>query len=103
MKTWKTKSDEMVLQLLGGRSNHEIAIVGDAMFGVFRGSVLPPFGDDIGQMIQSWGSLLDTGCSVFLPAHPSKNHVMLRAIIQVIFTSLRMFRCYHLPIKSIGI
>ncbi len=47
----------------------EIAIVGDAMFGVFRGSALPPFVLDYELMIRSWGKLLETGCSTFLPAH----------------------------------
>jgi len=50
----------------------EIAIVGDAMFGVFRGSVLPPFALDLGLMTESWKRLLDTGCSIFLPAHGTK-------------------------------
>ena len=47
----------------------EIAIVGDAMFGVFKGSVFPPFADDIIQMINSWGKLLDTKCRIYIPGH----------------------------------
>lgn len=53
--------------------DNEIAIVGDAMFGIFKRSVYPPFADDPKIMIQSWGKLLNTGCSVFLPAHGSAN------------------------------
>jgi glyoxylase-like metal-dependent hydrolase (beta-lactamase superfamily II) len=47
----------------------EIALVGDCMFGVFKGSAFPPFGLDTRQMIESWGKLLDTGCRIFLPSH----------------------------------
>ncbi len=50
----------------------EIAIVGDAIFGIFRGSVLPPFALDRELMVRSWKKLLDTGCSTFLPAHGSE-------------------------------
>jgi hydroxyacylglutathione hydrolase len=51
----------------------EIALVGDALFGVFKWSVFPPFAEDSEQMIQSWGKLLETKCSVFLPSHGSAN------------------------------
>jgi glyoxylase-like metal-dependent hydrolase (beta-lactamase superfamily II) len=47
----------------------EIALVGDAMFGIFPNSVFPPFADDPGQMVLSWGKLLETGCTSFLPGH----------------------------------
>jgi hydroxyacylglutathione hydrolase len=47
----------------------EIALVGDAMFGIFRDSVFPPFANSTSDMIKSWGKLLDTGCSTFLPGH----------------------------------
>jgi hydroxyacylglutathione hydrolase len=47
----------------------EIALVGDCMFGVFKGSAFPPFALDTRQMIESWGKLLDTGCRLFLPSH----------------------------------
>lgn len=49
----------------------EIAIVGDTMFGVFPGSVFPPFADDVTAMIRSWGELLKTNCRLFLPSHGS--------------------------------
>lgn len=51
----------------------EIAIVGDAMFGIFKGSIFPPFADDTAMMIRSWKVLLDTGCRTFLPAHGYEN------------------------------
>jgi glyoxylase-like metal-dependent hydrolase (beta-lactamase superfamily II) len=55
----------------------EIAIVGDTMFGVFKGSVFPPYSNDIKQMILSWGLLLETGCSWFLPGHGTANSRLL--------------------------
>ncbi|HKK43737.1 MAG TPA: MBL fold metallo-hydrolase [Bacteroidales bacterium] len=51
--------------------DNEIAIAGDSMFGVFRNSIYPPLAADPGLMIESWGQLLDTGCSLFLPSHGS--------------------------------
>jgi hydroxyacylglutathione hydrolase len=57
--------------------DNEVAIVGDCMFGIFNGSVFPPFATDIGQMIESWGKLLDTGCSLFLPSHGSADNRLL--------------------------
>lgn len=51
----------------------EIAIVGDAMFGVIKKMIYPPFAYDPEQMIKSWGKLLDTGCVIFLPAHGTQN------------------------------
>ena len=57
----------------------EVAIVGDTMFGVFSGSVFPPYADDIGEMLISWGKLLDTKCSVFIPGHGSANS---RSLVQ---------------------
>ena len=51
----------------------EIALVGDTMFGIFRGSVFPPFANDIRELIKSWGDLLETGCRLFLPSHGSEN------------------------------
>ena len=53
--------------------DNEIALVGDAMFGIFPGSVFPPFAEDPGQLIASWGRLLATKCRLFLPAHGSAN------------------------------
>lgn len=48
---------------------NEIAIVGDAMFGIFPKSVFPPFADDKIQLVKSWKKLLDTHCRLFLPGH----------------------------------
>lgn len=49
--------------------NHEIALVGDTLFGVFRNAVFPPFADLPLVLIESWKMLLDTGCALFLPSH----------------------------------
>lgn len=51
----------------------EIAIVGDTMFGIFPWSVFPPFADDVKQMTESWGKLLQTNCRLFLPGHGTAN------------------------------
>jgi hypothetical protein len=66
--------------------NGELALVGDAMFGVFRNSIFPPFADDVPQMVKSWGKLLDTGCSLFLPSHGSANS---RALVEREYTKRR--------------
>ncbi len=47
----------------------EIAIVGDTLFGKFKNSVFPPFADNVSEMIESWGKLLQTDCKIFLPGH----------------------------------
>jgi hydroxyacylglutathione hydrolase len=49
--------------------NHEIALVGDTLFGVFRNTAFPPFADLPLVLIESWSKLLDTGCSLFIPSH----------------------------------
>jgi hydroxyacylglutathione hydrolase len=49
--------------------DREIALVGDCMFGVIPKKILPPFGDDVKQIVHSWRQLLATGCHTFLPAH----------------------------------
>lgn len=60
-----------------------IALVGDAMFGVFFWSVFPPFASDARQMVESWGKLLATGCRLFLPSHGTANS---RRLVQKDFT-----------------
>ena len=59
--------------------DNEVALVGDAMFGIFKWSVFPPFANDVKQMVKSWGILLDTNCSVFIPSHGSANS---RSLVQ---------------------
>jgi len=49
----------------------EIALVGDAMFGVFPWSVLPPYAENVDLLRESWETLLATGCNLFLPSHGS--------------------------------
>ncbi len=55
----------------------EIAIVGDTMFGIFNWSVFPPYAENIDLMIISWGKLLETNCSIFLPSHGTANNRLL--------------------------
>lgn len=57
--------------------DNEIAIVGDTMFGVFKWSVFPPYANDIKQIVNSWGSLLETECSIFIPSHGTANDRLL--------------------------
>jgi hydroxyacylglutathione hydrolase len=57
----------------------EIALVGDTMFGVWKGSVFPPFAADPELMIKSWAKLLATHCRVFLPGHGGERS---RALLQ---------------------
>jgi hydroxyacylglutathione hydrolase len=49
--------------------DNDIAIVGDALFGVFKSTIYPPFADDKIELIISWQRLLHTGCRLFLPGH----------------------------------
>jgi hydroxyacylglutathione hydrolase len=53
--------------------DNEIALVGDAMFGIFPNSIFPPFADDVSEMVKSWNKLLGTNCKLFLPAHGTAN------------------------------
>ncbi len=46
----------------------EIALAGDTIVGLKRW-VMPPFVEDQRLLMRSWGRLLETGCSLFLPAH----------------------------------
>ncbi len=50
-------------------ADNEIAITGDTLFGVFGNSVMPPFADDVSQLLKSWKVLIDSGCKRFLPGH----------------------------------
>lgn len=66
--------------------DNEVAVVGDAMFGIFKWSVFPPYANDITELINSWDCLLGTGCSVFLPGHGSANN---RSLVQKCFSKMR--------------
>jgi hydroxyacylglutathione hydrolase len=57
----------------------EIALTGDAMFGIFFRSIYPPFASNTVQMIKSWGKLLNTNARLFLPSHGSAN---LRSLVE---------------------
>ncbi len=47
----------------------EIALVGDALFGVAPRSIYPPIASDPAAVLESWKKLLATGCRIFLPTH----------------------------------
>ncbi len=48
----------------------QYVIVGDALFGSFKGSIMPHFADDKKQLYDSWNKLLmNTNCHTFLPGH----------------------------------
>lgn len=49
--------------------DQEIALVGDAMFGMFPHSVLTPFAEDVPQLVKTWNTLLKTPCSLFIAGH----------------------------------
>lgn len=57
----------------------EVAVVGDALYGVFKRSAFPTFAEDVETMIDSWGKLLATGCKLYLPAHGT---VVKRELLQ---------------------
>jgi glyoxylase-like metal-dependent hydrolase (beta-lactamase superfamily II) len=49
--------------------DHEATIVGDALYGASKKSLMPPFAVDTGQLRQSWKALFATKSSVFIPGH----------------------------------
>lgn len=51
--------------------DNEIALIGDAAFGLSRKTIFPPFADNSFQLIKSWSVLLKTNCRLFIPAHGS--------------------------------
>ena len=66
--------------------DNEIAIVGDAMFGIFPNSVFPPFADNVPEMIKSWNKLLETNCKFYLPAHgKAVSRMLLQRAINSVF------------------
>jgi hydroxyacylglutathione hydrolase len=56
-----------------------VALVGDTLSGIFPGSVMPPYADDVPLMIDSWRMLLETPCEHFLPGHGREIH---RALLE---------------------
>jgi hydroxyacylglutathione hydrolase len=65
--------------------DEEYALVGDAMFGIFRNSIFPPFALDTDEMIKSWDKLLKTNCVIFIPSHGSANS---RSLVEKSFNKL---------------
>ncbi|MEZ5198872.1 MAG: hypothetical protein R2764_21595 [Bacteroidales bacterium] len=45
--------------------DNEIALVGDAAFGLSKKTIFPPFADNSLQLKESWGILLQTNCQFF--------------------------------------
>ncbi len=64
--------------------DNEIALVGDALFGIFPNSAFPPFADDPDSMLHSWNVLLQTGCQLFLPGHgiPVSRELLQREFVR---------------------
>lgn len=50
----------------------QIAIVGDAMVGVSKKNIFPPFADKPELIVDSWNTLYKTGCELYLPSHGNK-------------------------------
>jgi hydroxyacylglutathione hydrolase len=66
----------------------EIALVGDTLFGVFKGSVFPPYAENVEMLIQSWGKLLQTGCRIFIPSHGT---AISRTRVEIDYSKRRRF------------
>jgi hydroxyacylglutathione hydrolase len=64
--------------------DNEIALVGDTMFGVFPGFIMPPFGLDTNRLRGSWKVLFRTGCRLYLPSHgySRSRETLYRAIVK---------------------
>ncbi len=64
----------------------EYVFAGDAVMGVYPGSVLPLFGEDMEGMVRSWRKLLETGCEIFFPAHgkPVSKELLQKCICEEI-------------------
>lgn len=56
-----------------GSASPAVALAGDAMFGVFPGSIFPPFAWDVPALLESWAILLGYPCATYIPAHGSAN------------------------------
>ncbi len=77
--------------------DNEVVIVGDSMFGIFRNSIYPPVAAEPGLMIESWGKLLDTGSSLFLPSHGS---AVTRDLVEREYNKRKSIQNSH-PVKAI--
>jgi hydroxyacylglutathione hydrolase len=64
----------------------EIALVGDAMFGVLKDSIFPPYADDMKEMVNSWNILLSTACNIFIPSHGTENS---RDLVETSYNKLK--------------
>lgn len=62
-----------------GAACNAVALAGDAMFGVFPGSIFPPFAWNVSLLRESWGILLGFPCESYICAHGSANS---RALVE---------------------
>ncbi len=65
----------------------DIALVGDSLFGVFPGSVFPPYADDVSILLSSWELLLQTKCRYFMPGHGATVH---RSLFEKEYLKMRL-------------
>ena len=49
--------------------DEEIAIAGDALFSQVPWTIFPPFADNPAELVESWNSMLQSSCRLFLPGH----------------------------------
>lgn len=49
--------------------NEEAALVGDVLSGLDESHIIPAYANDINELLNSWGLLLETNCQLFLPGH----------------------------------
>ncbi len=69
----------------------QICLVGDVVIGTSFGTIFPPFGDDIEEMLCSWQLLLETPCHTFLPGHGKP---IQRGLLEKEYQRLRKkYRC----------
>ena len=61
------------VSVIAGTRHNPVALVGDAMFGVFPGSIFPPFAWNVPTLLESWRTLFGYPCATYLPAHGSAN------------------------------
>jgi len=62
--------------------DHEVALVGDTMFGIFKNSIFPPYADNTNELKLQWQKLANTNCKLFLPGHgkPIRRELVLSQV-----------------------
>ena len=69
--------------------NDEVAIVGDTLSGLDQSHIMPPYADDINELLDSWSKLLATPCHSFLPGH---GNVIKRAELELEYNKFVSFK-----------